>query len=145
VCSNCHEPPADHYGPNCADCHTPTSFSDATIPAKDHPIPLVGAHLTASCDGCHVEGQEMPEFVCSNCHEPPADHLPGECDICHNPEGFAQSASFLVDLAPEITHPLEGRDDCFQCHDPAGEIQPAPSNHVDYTNAQCILCHKPAQ
>jgi len=44
----------------------------------------------------------MPEFVCSNCHEPPEDHLPGECDACHTQASFAESASFLVDLAPEI-------------------------------------------
>jgi hypothetical protein len=141
-CSDCHQPPDSHYGSNCADCHTPTSFKEATLPADMHPVELVGAHASASCDGCHVEGQEMPEFECSNCHEPPADHLPGECDSCHNPEGFAQSASFLVDLAPEITHPLDGRDDCFQCHAPDGQIKPAPSNHEEYVVAQCILCHK---
>ncbi|MGD8397467.1 MAG: NapC/NirT family cytochrome c [Anaerolineae bacterium] len=145
VCANCHEPPPDHFGPNCEDCHTPTSFGEATLPAEEHPIELVGAHATASCEGCHVEGQPTPEYVCENCHEPPPDHLEGSCQVCHSPEGFAQSASFLVDLAPEITHELENREDCFVCHDPAGDIQPAPSNHVDYTVEQCTLCHKLAE
>ena len=143
VCSNCHQPPSDHFGPDCEDCHTPTSFQDATLPAEAHPIPLEGAHASASCAGCHVEGAETPEFVCSNCHEPPENHLSGECDICHTPSDFVESASFLVNLAPQIEHELEGRDDCFMCHDPAGQIQPAPSNHVDYANEQCLLCHKP--
>lgn len=144
-CAGCHQPPADHYGPNCRDCHTPTSFADASIPAEEHPIPLIGAHQTASCSGCHAEGQETPEYICSNCHEPPENHLPGKCDICHTPQGFAESASFLVSEAPPISHSLQGRDNCLQCHDPAGEIQPAPSNHVDYDNEQCALCHKAEQ
>jgi hypothetical protein len=141
-CANCHEPPPEHYGPNCEECHTPTSFGEAQLPAGAHPIELVGAHATADCAGCHVEGQEVPEYVCSNCHEPPENHLPGECDVCHTPEGFVESASFLVDLSPEISHELEGREDCLMCHDPEGQIQPAPSNHVDYENEQCILCHE---
>ena len=141
-CAGCHEPPDDHYGPNCSECHTPTSFQDARLPAEAHPIELVGAHASASCEGCHGGGQETPEYVCSNCHEPPENHLPGECDICHTPVGFAQSASFLVDMAPGIEHELQGREDCLMCHDPKGEIQPAPSNHIDYQNEQCTLCHK---
>jgi hypothetical protein len=141
-CSGCHQPPSDHYGPNCADCHTPTSFVDARLPAELHPIELAGAHLTASCEGCHAEGQETPEYVCSNCHERPENHLPGECDVCHSPEGFAQSASFLVRLAPVITHDLVGRDGCLLCHDPEGQVKPAPSNHSVYANEQCSLCHK---
>jgi formate dehydrogenase gamma subunit len=144
-CSGCHQPPSDHYGPNCADCHTPTSFQDARLPAEAHPIELIGAHASASCEDCHGGGEETPEYVCSNCHARPENHLPGECDICHTPEGFAESASFLVDLAPAIPHEVEGRDDCFMCHDPEGEIQPSPSNHVDYINEQCTLCHKTEQ
>jgi hypothetical protein len=142
-CANCHEPPASHFGPNCEECHTPTSFSEASLSAEMHPIELVGAHATASCEGCHVEGEETPGYECSNCHEAPENHLPGECDTCHTPEGFAESAAFLVSVAPEIEHEVEGRDDCLMCHDPSGQIRPAPSNHVDYENEQCVLCHKP--
>ena len=144
-CAGCHEPPSDpHFGPNCEDCHTPTSFADADLPAELHPIPLEGAHATASCEGCHA-GDATPEFVCSNCHEPPENHLPGECEACHNPTGFVESASTLVSLAAQITHPVEGREDCLLCHDPAGQIQPAPSNHAEYASEQCQLCHKLAE
>jgi hypothetical protein len=145
ICSNCHQPPEDHFAGECETCHAPTSFQDATLPASEHPIELIGAHQTASCDGCHVEGQDMPEFLCSNCHERPEFHFAGECDVCHSPQGWTASAAFLVDIATAITHDLEGRDDCLICHDPAGEIQPAPSNHVDYINEQCLLCHKAAE
>jgi hypothetical protein len=142
-CAGCHQPPSEpHYGPNCAECHTPTTFADARLPSEMHPIALEGAHQTAACEGCHIEGQDTPAFVCSNCHERPQNHLPGECDTCHSPVGWSQSVAFLVDMAPEVEHELEGRADCLVCHDPAGEIKPAPSNHVDYANEQCTLCHK---
>jgi hypothetical protein len=141
-CSDCHTPPDSHYGPDCADCHTPTDFGAAVLPTEMHPVELVGKHQTASCEGCHGEERTLDPFVCSNCHERPENHLPGECDICHTPVGFAQSASFIVGLAPEVEHELAGREDCLMCHDPAGDIMPAPSNHVDYANEQCTLCHK---
>jgi hypothetical protein len=142
-CANCHEPPSEtHFGPDCEECHTPTSFKDATLPPELHPVPLVGAHQRATCEVCHAAGQRVPEYVCSNCHRPPENHLPDECDTCHSPEGWAQSVSLLVSLAPEIEHDLAGRDDCFLCHDPAGQVKPAPSNHADYVNEQCTLCHK---
>ena len=143
VCANCHEPPSEpHFGDQCQDCHTPTSFADATLPAEEHPIPLEGAHATAACSDCHGDFSADLEYVCEDCHTRPEDHLSGDCAVCHNPEGFASSASFLVNLAPQIPHEMEGREDCFVCHDPDGDIVPAPSNHTDYNTEQCSLCHK---
>jgi hypothetical protein len=142
-CAACHQPPSEtHFGPNCEDCHTPEGFEGAEIPPELHPVPLVGAHLRATCDVCHAEGQQVPEYVCSNCHRPPEDHFPAECSTCHTPEGWVESASSMVGSAPEIEHELEGREDCLLCHDPAGNVKPAPSSHTDYINEQCTLCHK---
>jgi hypothetical protein len=141
VCSNCHQPPGEaHYGPTCEDCHTPTTFQDARL--TDHPLALEGRHESAPCAGCHAEGEPKPEYMCSNCHKAPEHHLRGECSICHTPEGWAESISFVVNLTPPISHSLDAREDCLACHDLAGEIKPAPSNHGDYINEQCILCHK---
>ncbi len=106
-----------------------------------HPVELVGKHAEVWCHDCHA-GVEKPEYVCSNCHEPPEKHLAGECDTCHAPEGFAESASVLVESAPEPAHELRGLDDCLVCHDPEGQVKPAPSDHADYENEQCVLCHK---
>jgi hypothetical protein len=142
-CANCHQPPSDtHFNDNCEQCHTPTSFADATMPPELHPIPLVGAHQRATCDVCHAEGQRVPEYVCSNCHRPPENHFTESCDTCHTPEGWAESAAALVSGAPQIPHDLDGREDCMLCHDPAGQILPAPATHSDYTVAECTLCHK---
>jgi hypothetical protein len=145
ICANCHQPPPRHFGPSCESCHVPTSFSDATLPPELHPVPLEGAHAQATCDSCHADGRADLGYVCANCHERPANHVPGGCNVCHTPEGFAESAGFLVELAPRITHPVQGREDCLMCHDPAGNIRPAPRNHVQYQNEQCGVCHRPAQ
>ena len=140
-CADCHEPPDDaHYGPDCQDCHTPVDFQSARLP--DHPITLEGSHRTAPCAGCHTDGQTSPEYVCENCHDRPENHLPGNCSLCHTPEGWAQSISWVVNLTPPISHEREGQENCLTCHDPAGEIMPAPCNHGDYVNEQCVLCHK---
>jgi hypothetical protein len=142
-CAACHQPPSDdHFGPNCQDCHTPTAFADATLPADLHPIPLVGAHSEAACESCHASGQDVPAYECANCHTPPENHLPGDCQACHSPEGWAASAASLTSTAPEIEHEVEGREDCMMCHSPDGQMLPAPSNHVEYSNDQCTLCHK---
>ncbi len=142
-CASCHQPPSTpHFGPNCGECHTPAGFKGATLPPELHPVPLVGAHLQATCSTCHAEGRPTPEYVCSNCHTPPAQHLEGRCDICHTPDGWVESAARIVALASKISHELEGRENCLVCHDPQGEIRPAPLGHIKYVNAQCILCHK---
>ena len=50
--------------------------------------------------------------------------------------------AWVVALSPEVPHGLEGQEACLACHDPAGEMMPAPSNHGQYSQAQCTLCHK---
>lgn len=142
-CSNCHLPPSEpHFGPGCETCHTPEGFEGAILPPELHPVPLVGAHQRATCDVCHAEGQRVPEYVCSNCHRPPANHLEQACDTCHTPEGWVESVASLVAKFPQIPHDLEGQDDCLLCHDPAGQIKPAPADHEGRVNDQCGLCHK---
>jgi hypothetical protein len=142
-CVDCHEPLAEpHYGPSCEDCHSPDSFQGAQLPAALHPVPLDGAHQQAPCAGCHGEEGKTPSLVCSDCHERPDEHLPGDCELCHSPVGWAESMAFVVDLSPGIPHGVENQADCLLCHALGGEIKPAPSNHRDYTNGQCVLCHK---
>jgi hypothetical protein len=142
-CAGCHEPPSDtHFGPNCQDCHTPAGFEGATLPPELHPVPLVGAHQRATCAVCHAEGQRVPEYVCSNCHKPPENHLPGSCDACHTPEGWAESATRITSVASKIPHQLAGMANCLLCH-AADKAKPFPSNHTAYVLDQCTLCHKP--
>lgn len=123
-------------------CHGqawPSVDLDAAFP---HPIPLAGAHAEVWCHDCH-NGVKKPSYECANCHEPPTDpHLGPQCEECHTPEGWAWSAASLVERAPTIAHPLDGRNECLMCHDPEGKVQPAPPSHKGWDSGQCVLCHR---
>jgi hypothetical protein len=145
-CAACHQSPGEsHFGPDCDDCHALTGFKGATLPPELHPVELIGAHQRATCDVCHAEGMRVPEYVCSNCHRPPEDHLEEACDICHTPEGWIDSAASLLASSSQIPHTLDGRDDCLLCHDPAGQVKPAPADHEGRVNEECAVCHTPAR
>ena len=144
-CAACHKPPSEpHFGAVCQDCHTPEGFKDVDVDtaAVDHPVDLEGAHAELACSNCHTGDQPLT-YECAECHEPPSEpHLGPACDSCHSPESWAESAESIVTLAPEIPHELEGREDCLLCHDPEGQVKPAPSSHADYVSEQCALCHE---
>jgi len=144
-CAACHGEIHFGYedGSFCANsaCHGtkwPSVDLDAAFP---HPIALEGEHARVWCHECH-NGVKKPEYVCANCHQPPEKHLEGACDTCHTPEGWKESASIIIARSPQIPHPLEERDDCLMCHDPAGKIKPAPADHQGRPNDLCQLCHR---
>jgi hypothetical protein len=39
-----------------------------------------------------------------------------------------------------LAHPVEGFDDCFQCHALDGPV-PFPPNHQDFSAETCLVCH----
>jgi formate dehydrogenase gamma subunit len=41
-----------------------------------------------------------------------------------------------------ISHPLGGREECFECHGADGPV-PNPANHGDYELKSCQVCHDP--
>jgi hypothetical protein len=84
-------------------------------------------------------------MACIDCHSRPEGHLTGDCEICHTPAGWSQSIAWVVALSPQVPHGLEGQEACLTCHDPAGQMQPAPSDHGQYDEGQCSLCHKVQQ
>jgi len=105
-----------------------------------HPISLEGRHAQAWCHDCH-KGVEKPEYKCSNCHQPPANHATGDCVKCHTPIGFEESAAAIVGNAPAIPHALDGREQCLVCHEK--NVKPVPASHQGRTNDTCRVCHKP--
>jgi len=62
------------------------------------------------------------------------------CD--KKPEPKTETSEYLA-----ISHELEGRDNCLQCHeDGKGDAPVAPAeDHVGFTNDLCLGCHKPAE
>lgn len=145
VCTDCHG--VISFGSDdssfCANsaCHGQAWPSVGLNAAFPHPIELEGKHTEVWCHDCH-EGVRKPEYECANCHEPPSQPHAGEiCQECHTSEGFELAASITA-RSSSIPHTLDDRDNCLGCHDPAGQYKPAPADHKDRSNEQCLLCHK---
>jgi len=105
-----------------------------------HPIPLEGKHAQVWCHECH-SGVKKPQYVCANCHRPPAGHFAGDCAQCHTPAGFKESAAGLLSNAKAVPHAIVGREQCLTCH--ASAVKPVPASHAGRTDETCTLCHKP--
>lgn len=43
---------------------------------------------------------------------------------------------------PHIKHDIAGRENCLLCHNPEGNIKPAPKNHIGRKVDICQGCHK---
>jgi hypothetical protein len=109
--------------------------------AFPHPIKLEGKHAQVWCFSCH-QGVQKPVYECANCHKPPAQHFTAKCESCHSPVGWKESAAGKVTAGPQMKHPVQGFEACLTCHDPAGNMKPAPASHKGYDEKQCNLCHK---
>ena len=75
-CANCHEPPPDHFGDQCEDCHTPVNWGavslnemDEPFDAEAHPFPLDHGGADSDCTLCHP-GTKVTTYTCFTCHSP---------------------------------------------------------------------------
>ena len=119
------------------------------VPSTGVPNPIphpIGA--TTDCKICHgAEGvRPYPDNhasftvdMCTSCHQPKVQELPVTATPA--PEATATPAQ---GGPPPIPHDLAGRDNCLMCHDPQGNVRPAPQNHVGRTVDTCQGCHKAA-
>jgi len=66
-CASCHTAPANHYGTNCAACHSPSrtwsaaTFSHAAIPGGEH------TYQSFACVNCHPSSYQS--YTCIACHD----------------------------------------------------------------------------
>jgi nitrate/TMAO reductase-like tetraheme cytochrome c subunit len=75
-CANCHEPPPDHFGPQCENCHTPAGWASVSLDAvgesfdaEAHPFPLNHGGADRDCTLCHP-GSDFTTYTCFICHAP---------------------------------------------------------------------------
>lgn len=102
-CLSCHrqDEPADHFGPDCAACHTSAAWKPSTF---DHEgaFPLQrGEHrrYRADCAACHLAAGEYQAFTCTDCHD--GTHSQARMDRAHREE--------VRDYRYESAA-------CYQCH-----------------------------
>jgi hypothetical protein len=126
-----------------------------SVPAGvPNPIPHPISSKT-DCKICHgPEGvKPAPENhtsftpdMCTSCHQPTVEETP----VVITPAPTAAPGTPEATTAPvpagipAIPHELAGREQCLMCHDPAGNVRPAPQDHEGRTEDSCQLCHKPA-
>jgi len=152
-CWSCHE---DNYNgvtdPNhlagqfdhdCTICHTDAAWTPATFDHSQTAFPLSGAHTTASCELCHIDGQFAGTPAdCWSCHEEnfngvsDPDHQAGQfdhdCTICHTDAAWTP-ATFDHD---ETEFPLTGAHvvtPCSECH---------INGQYSGTPTECFFCHE---
>ena len=104
-CVSCHsDVHQGELGAACGRCHSPRSFIDRSRMARAHQatrFPLVGSHLVADCEACHLPApQGHLTYV----------NVSTECQACH-------LAAYQATTSPN--HLTVGfSTDCAQCHTP---------------------------
>jgi hypothetical protein len=136
-CLSCHgagqlKPvPADHQGRTdemCSVCHQLSATANAPVPEIPHPT-----QGREDCLACHAFGQVKPY---------PADHqgrAADTCLACHQMSAAAAAATPVP--APDIPHPIAGREDCASCHG-LGQVRPFPADHQGRADETCQGCHE---
>jgi hypothetical protein len=132
TCIGCHARDDQHrgsFGTNCASCHATKAWLPASF---DHArsYPLTGAHLSVTCQKCHVGGvyKGTPK-TCAACHTKPASHGSAygtSCASCHATKAWLP-ASFSGPHAFPRNHGDAGGT-CSTCH---------PSSWTSYSCARC--------
>jgi hypothetical protein len=138
-CIGCHREDDAHQGglgEDCAACHAPDNWRNATFDHGRTRFPLTGSHREVKCDECHMVGRfEGTPAECFACHEEDDAHdgnFGRECAPCHTPDDwesvrFDHSATAFPLLGKHAQVPCEG------CHD-GGSLSDTPS--------RCVDCHQ---
>jgi len=149
-CKDCHKDVhRGELGMSCDRCHGSQSWlvPDMVQRHTQTRFSLLGAHMTAACEACHIN-QQKNEYVgvrteCVSCHLPEyqatvapphrASGLGTDCVQCHSISSLQWHGSF--DHATS-QFPLTGAHQsipCSQCH---------VGNRFRGTPTQCVSCHQ---
>ena len=154
-CIACHQ--ADYqrvhggsgFPTTCLDCHSVDSFRGANFDHASVGFPLVGAHQSVACSGCHVQPGNALKFTpsgpndCIACHQADFTRAHGgggfstTCLDCHDQNSW-QGAGF--DHA-STGFPLVGAHQSLQC----SSCHVQPGNTLKFTPSgpnDCIACHQ---
>ena len=131
------------FSTDCTVCHTTTQWKGAKFDHAKTKFPLTGAHNTAQCTACHINGKYAgTAATCEGCHltdfnkttnpNHAASGFPKECLVCHTTTQW-KGAKF--DHTAATKFPLTGAHtstQCAACH---------KNNVYKGTPANCEGCH----
>ncbi len=139
-CNDCHDDDDVHHatlGEDCATCHQPTEWTDATFDHDTTDYPLLGKHQETACLDCHEDAtyQNAPT-TCFGCHAEDDSHdgrSGDQCENCHNPSDWNDSS---FDHARDTEFLLDGKHAPLSCND-------CHSEHPfqDTMQMACVSCH----
>jgi hypothetical protein len=126
----------------CEVCHSTSAWQPAKFDHSKSGFPLTGAHASAQCAQCHVNGNyNITNTSCVSCHlkdfqgtnnpNHTSAGFPQQCEVCHSTANWT-SATFNH---ATTGWPLTGAHtalQCSQCH--AG-------GNYNITNTACVSCH----
>jgi DnaJ-class molecular chaperone len=153
-CVSCHQPDflktkapphqAAGFPQDCSSCHSTTKWLGTPYDHSRTQFPLTGAHLAATCESCHRDGQYVGKpATCVSCHQtdfantkqPPHQTagIATTCTDCHSTTAWVPG---VFDHG-KTRFPLSGTHvatPCLQCHGD-GVYQGKPTT--------CLSCHQP--
>jgi hypothetical protein len=141
-CNSCHKKDDKHkgqLGPKCETCHLERGWKDILFDhTKKTKYPLIGKHLTTSCNLCHKEGytQKLP-VDCYSCHKKDDKHKENfgkKCESCHVERSWKE---ILFDHAKSTKYPLlfkHKEAKCTDCH--------KADLYKNKLDTKCYTCHE---
>jgi hypothetical protein len=158
-CFSCHAEDDAHegqFGPDCAECHTPQDWGEATFDHAQTAFPLLGEHATVECRDCHADGvyQGTPQD-CFSCHAEDDAHegqFGQDCAECHTPQDWG-AVTFDHTLTAFPLTGAHSETECLNCHVGgvfAGTSQVCsachddPAFHLGLLGTDCAACHTTA-
>jgi hypothetical protein len=157
ACAACHAADDIHdgrLGTSCGECHTTATWADATLDHDLTRFPLVGRHVGALCESCHVDRQWTGiGRTCRTCHagdDPHAGQFPGDCARCHAATGWGDVTFDHAKTGFALTGG-HAKPACVACH-PDGRYVGTPTScigchagddrHKGAFGKDCAACHK---
>jgi len=177
-CTNCHMNPETDQGhliiggyvyedQACLACH-PTGSANDGFDHNQTAFPLTGAHNSADCIECHINGYENTPTDCFACHEIDFNQstnpnhqqigLSNACSNCHNTDPGWSPALFDVHndyfeltgahipISSDCTACHNGNynntpNDCAGCHTPDYNQSSNPDHQQLGLSTDCATCH----
>jgi hypothetical protein len=137
-CVACHGPDDIHegrLGTSCVECHTPATWTDASIDHDRTRFPLVGKHVGVLCGSCHIDRQWTGiGLTCRACHvadDPHDGQFAGDCARCHAASGWTDVTFDHGQTRFALTGG-HAKPACAACH---------PDGRYVGTPRSCIGCH----
>ena len=139
TCAGCHARDDVHegrLGSACADCHNPSTWTEAAFDHNVTRFKLTGKHMQVECLQCHVNRQWTGlGLTCEACHsvdDPHDGQFAQSCSSCHTTTGW-QDVTFDHSTTRFKLAGAHARTDCVKCH-VNGKYKDTPMT--------CVACHK---